>query len=891
MNTDPRGAPPDTDDAPDLVEVLLPLALSQPARALTTARSLLAGRSGRVVSVRDRSVAHQTIAIVERDRGRLTEARREIVVGLRLARQVGPERTADVLATYAVTLVYAGRTAASLRRLDEALPLTPHTDRPRLLLRRAHVLHVVGRYTEALEVIGQAIRGSRAAGDLMWEARGLNNRAVIHLALGSTDEAAQDAHRAATIFRGLGRDLELTHAVHNQAEAAYERGHLPEALELYALVADRYSALDVVEPDLTIDQATALLSAGLVDEARGVLDAALASADLTVVKRAELLLLLARTAVPGNDLATTRARADEAARLFAAQGRRTFVHRATLLSLQARERDPLLDRRGRRALARTCDRLLVDLEQEDSRDLPEALLLRARLARQLGRGEVAEASLAAVSERRLAGPPLTRAVGWLATALLADQRSDRRALRHACARGLDSVDEYRSLLGDIELRALASRHGLELADLAVADAVQSGDTRGLLGWSERWRATALVGAAATRPDDPELDRNIAALRDVTRRLSAFGEEQPVLARERTRLESAVRTRYRQVAAHHGVLQAGSPRRGVRALLEAVEAQPHGTALVSGVNVRGVLYAVVVAGGRVARHEIGPLASAVREAEFARFTLRRSAFGRPVDLQTTGLRLQRALLGDHVERWRAPRVVVVPPAELLTAPFGLMPAFGDTVVTAAPSASLWLRTLERSRQSWSSRQSDQMTGSADVALVCGPGLRAGEDEVRALEAVHPGARCLVGDEATVDAALALMDGARLAHVVAHGSFRVDAPLFSSLLLCDGPLTVHDFDRLERAPESVVLSACDLGSSGAVGAYEALGLVSSLLAVGSRSVMASVVPVNDYATVPVVSVAHTVVAQGGSLAEGLLAARQAATEPVVAATAASFTVWGV
>ncbi len=222
----------------------------------------------------------------------------------------------------------------------------------------------------------------------------------------------------------------------------------------------------------------------------------------------------------------------------------------------------------------------------------------------------------------------------------------------------------------------------------------------------------------------------------------------------------------------------------------------------------------------------------------------------------------------------------------------MPAFGDTVVTAAPSASLWLRTLERSRQSWSSRQlSDQMTGSADVALVCGPGLRAGEDEVRALEAVHPGARCLVGDEATVDAALALMDGARLAHVVAHGSFRVDAPLFSSLLLDDGPLTVHDFDRLERAPESVVLSACDLGSSGAVGAYEALGLVSSLLAVGSRSVMASVVPVNDYATVPVVSVAHTVVAQGGSLAEGLLAARQAATEPVVAATAASFTVWGV
>ena len=35
------------------------------------------------------------------------------------------------------------------------------------------------------------------------------------------------------------------------------------------------------------------------------------------------------------------------------------------------------------------------------------------------------------------------------------------------------------------------------------------------------------------------------------------------------------------------------------------------------------------------------------------------------------------------------------------------------------------------------------------------------------------------------------------------------MFSSLELDDGPLTVHDFERLKKAPYRLVLSACDSG----------------------------------------------------------------------------------
>ena len=47
-------------------------------------------------------------------------------------------------------------------------------------------------------------------------------------------------------------------------------------------------------------------------------------------------------------------------------------------------------------------------------------------------------------------------------------------------------------------------------------------------------------------------------------------------------------------------------------------------------------------------------------------------------------------------------------------------------------------------------------------------------------------------------LAALDGAWLAHIAAHGRFRADSPLFSSLRMHDGPLTVYDFEQLHRAP---------------------------------------------------------------------------------------------
>ena len=838
------------------------------------------------------SIAHQTIGVVLRDEGFVTEALSQLRAALRLVGRSDLERRADVLAALAVALVYAGRTKAAWRRFDEAAAITPPERRPRLELRRAHALIVGGSYHEALAELDAAIGGSHFLGDELWEGRSLNNRAMVHLALGNADQADDDALRARRMLGRIGQRLEATHAIHNRAHAAELRGDLPEALALMDIAAEEYGELRVRLSDFDIDRARMYLNAGLASEARDACYQALQEAQVRPVKRAELLLAAAQAAMADGDLYTAEVDGDLAGRLFTAQQRPAWAHRARLLSLQAQYladhpdvRDLSLvplepsqagpeQRRRQRRLLRASAGLVEQMRAERSSQLVVAQLLHGRIAHDAGRDDEAQRSFERAAMSRHTPSGLARTAGWLAAALLADLQHDRRALLHACRRGLDSVDEYRTLLGDLELRALATRQGNEFMTLAMRSGQERKDARGMLWWIERWRATALTVPRARPSRDQELDRQIAALRDVARRLDAAeGSAREALRRDRDQLEAKVRRTQRTQRTQRAD-GARAPSFDATRILDAMG----DTVLLVLVTLDGSLSAITVADGRVSRRPVGRLADALQEARFARFALRRTAFGRVADIPAVGMRLQHALLGESVPAWSRASVVVVPTADLLTAPWGVLPVFADTKLTISPSATLWASARHRARQ------------HGHIALVTGPGLSTGENEVTTLSPLHNQARAIGGEAATVAGALDVLEGARLAHVAAHGTFRADAPMFSSLTMYDGPLTVHDLDRLERPPLEMVLSACDSGNSAPIGAHEALGLVSSLLAMGTATVLASVVPVNDRATVGVMRNVHDVVGQGGSLAEGWLAARQAADDPLSEATASAFTAWG-
>ncbi|WP_248582896.1 CHAT domain-containing protein [Nocardioides sp. InS609-2] len=847
-----------------VADALLLLAISDPAAAHAAARELAQSARGAWLQ----SVAHHAAGLALRQQGDVEQALPELRRALRLAVSTrDADRSADVRATLGAAYAMAGRGRTGLAQLDRAVAESPSPAlRARVLMRRGYVLStILGRHREALTDLERALEGVQTAGDRVWEARTLNNVSALHQALGDPDAAARAATRAERMFEREGLPVEAAQSLHNRAGVAFLRGDLPTSLRLFDEASARFERFGLDEVDLTLDRADVLLVAGLAEEAAQVAQDRLDRGGLAPTREADLRLRRAEALLAGADNQVALAEARTASRLFRKHGRDWFAMRAELVELRAGE---ALNGADRRTARRALD-LARLLQAEGADEAVHAWLLVARLAPH-DSAEALRAGAAYRTDHRL---PLVRASGWLAQGLECGQRGDRRGVLAACRRGLDELDRHRATLGSSELRALASSHGVDLAELALQTALD-GSPRRLLGWSERLRATSLAQPRVF-PGADEVAGPVAALRDNARRLRAAREvsgDIQQLEVERRRIESNLRSRLRHAS---GADSSSADAFDAEALVAGVGEG----SFVELVEIAGTLHALVVAGGRVRRHVVGPVADAERAAEAARFTLRQAARGRPAPLGEAGARLEHAVLGVAARRLPGP-VVVSPTSRLHGAPWGLMPVLADVPHAVVPSGALWLRARERT------------SASDSRVFVAGPGLTTGGSEISVVAPRHLDAVVLRDQEATVDGALAALDGAGLAHLAAHGHFRADSPLFSSLDLADGPLTVYDFERLVRAPHRVILSACDSGVLAPVGAGELLGLVSALLAIGTAGVMASVAVVNDEATVEVMVDVHAGLDVGEDLPTALHRARTAAADdPTRAATAAAFLALGV
>jgi CHAT domain-containing protein len=142
---------------------------------------------------------------------------------------------------------------------------------------------------------------------------------------------------------------------------------------------------------------------------------------------------------------------------------------------------------------------------------------------------------------------------------------------------------------------------------------------------------------------------------------------------------------------------------------------------------------------------------------------------------------------------------------------------------------------------------------------------------------------------VASVLKALDGSSYAHIAAHGSFRSDNPLLSSLQMTDGPLTVYDLEALAVAPDVVVLSACESGLSAVRAGDEIMGLAAAFLRLGTRSLVASVVPVADDVARDTMLAFHAARQQGAPPSAALVTARWSLA-PHRQMAAASFVCFG-
>ncbi|MCW8378793.1 CHAT domain-containing protein [Streptomyces justiciae] len=835
------------------------MVFAAPKQAVARAEEVL----GSAPSPLHASVAHQVIGIWQRDWGDMKLALHHLRRARDLAvRAESTDREGDALAALGVALVTAGRTRQGLDALERGVRVSSGHTRARVLFRRAYASWVLGRHRESLEDVRRAIPVLRQMDDVIWTARALTLRATVHLAVGAVERAEADFAAAETLFDTTGQEHDKADGVESRGLAAFRSGDIPAALRLFDEAGDRYAKLGTPSFMLYIRRCEVLMAAGLAPEALAEADAAIAVLDGIggqSTLKAELLLAAARAARLAGDPHTAIARAALAVRLFAAQRRSWWETHARLVLVEAR----LAAGRGSGRLVADAAEVAERLAGFGAPAAPEASLLAGRIALGLGWTADAERHLAVAARSRRSGPPLARMTGWAAQALRARAAGSQRGVLEACRRGLDVLDDHRMTLGASELRARATEQGAELAALAQRASLDSGSPRRLLVWSERWRATALSAPPTRPPADPALLGDLTAFREIAARAEAArmeGRPIPALEREQRRLEREIRGRTLHI---RGDAPGFGSRFDPGRLLERLGDD---VLLVELAVLDGRVQVLLCGQGRVRRFEAGLLAAAETEAEHVQAGLRRLAHpgadARLPVVEAMGRRLEELLLGPAAAHLGTGPVVVVPPGRLHRVPWALLPSLRERVLSVSPSASSWLRAHE----------TEPPPGGRHV-LVRGPGLATEGAEVAELAGRYGGSTVLEEDEARVPRVLEELDGAALAHIAAHGTFRADSPLFSSLRMADGPIVVHDFERLDRSPYRIILSCCDTARFASVGADELLGLVTALLPLGTAGVVACTAPVNDAAVVPLMLALHKGVSSGLSLAEALRDARAA------------------
>jgi hypothetical protein len=618
-------------------------------------------------------------------------------------------------------------------------------------------------------------------------------------------------------------------------------------------------------------QGDALLAAGLAEEAAKLLDEALPEMrrhrDHQNLADAEASR--ASAALVDGDHATARRLASSARRRFLRRGSPAWAAIASLIRLRSEAVDAL--QRGRvpaalpmRALALADELVALSLVDEAA----VARMLAVRLLIRRGDVTAAERQLALVPRPRRVTPVDHRMLLRLCRAELAVAR-ERRRIAFAQARGgLAELARIRDRMGGLELVSGTAVHGRELGDLAVRlvlDRPRSA-ARQLFTWLERTRAQIYRYEPLPQLDDPELTERVQQYRMLSREV------------QQARLSGQ---RLAELNARHAALQREVMRLGWRdgpwgrsrpiADLDDVLAQLGDRALLSFVVSGDRIAVVVVVDGTARLVRLGPAADAADAARELRADLDALSPDHllpPIAAAVAGsARLRAARLDEQLIRPLAGLVgdrelVVVPTGDLYAVAWNALPSLRGRPVSVAPSATAWVTAI---------RTASPLRPGGTL-LAAGPDLRAAEAEIGRLRENYPDATLLDGERAGVREILAALDGARLAHLAAHGTHEPENALFSRLELADGALYAHEMARLRTPPEHVVLAACELALARIRPGDEALGFAGALLATGSRTVTAPVTRVGDAAAAAAMTDFHHRLAEGAPPAVALAEATE-------------------
>ena len=772
---------------------------------------------------------------------------------------------ARVLVTRARSRVLRGDRAGAFAALDDADRLLdgapPNPVESLAVVQRAGLHGQVGEWVEAAALL----EGLPVTRDVAPRTRCLLrlNLGLSYQFLGRYPQSEAHLRRAHQDAVALAQHDLAQAAVHNLGRLRMLLGDLPAAMRSM----EQANRMDggALPPTADLDRARVLAEAGLVDRALSSLDEAEAGARAGGLAHdlAEIDLERARLALLRHELPEARRRAARAERGFTRRVEPAWAVRASLLSLHCR----LVAGRRLPEVAEGLTRL-ADGPATASAVGAEAAVLAAEANARTGRLDEATRQLGRPEVRRSAAFPV-RLQRHLATAELRRAEGRTAVASRELYRSAEQLVREQARHSTLDSRTAVALHTGRLRDAHVALALSGGSAGEVFAVTELWRAVSHRLPPVTGSPDPE----VARLTADARRLHAEARESEDPAHRAELLRAARRAQVaaeREQAASAADVDTTSSRPVRPVTVGAL--RPHlrdsDTGVLGLFHHRGEMYAVTVTHRGAQLTQVRDRTRLVAASQRLRVDLatRRHAAGTPFAAAVDrSLRRAAAQVGDALADVipSTDRIVVLPSQVTSSMPWRLVPGMAGRPLVVAPSATFWTRRREQSARVAAS--------SPRVTALAGPDLpQAGQEVLDVAEAWGAGARHLAPGEATGAALAVAVRDSDVVHVAAHGVHEDENPLFSSVLMADGPAWVHDLQRAGVGARHVVLSSCEVGRTYLREGDEGLGLTAGLLSSGVHAVVGAVAPVGDVESHAVMTRYHRLLAAGIDAASALEAA---------------------
>lgn len=216
-------------------------------------------------------------------------------------------------------------------------------------------------------------------------------------------------------------------------------------------------------------------------------------------------------------------------------------------------------------------------------------------------------------------------------------------------------------------------------------------------------------------------------------------------------------------------------------------------------------------------------------------------------------LYRQLFAPVAPLVKTQKIIIVGHGPMHYLPFGVLSDGKEYLIEhysirTLPSASVLGFLQSRTKKSTTRRA--LILGNPDLG---NPkyDLMFAQDEALAIEKIVPDAKVLLRSEATADYLMHYGSQYSMIHLAAHGTFNLDEPLASALLLApdknhNGLLRASDLYHLSLNAELVTLSACETALGKVAKGDDVVGFTRGFLYAGANSLVSSLWQVDDRAT---------------------------------------------